>query len=534
MQLKNAAALTVFGAVVAFSISAPALAQIAFEDRTDEIKHQYLGGWSHFVGGGVAVFDCNHDGFPEVFLAGGEAPSLLLANNTGSMGGELSFAPRSDFAFDLEGATGAYPINIDNDAFIDLVVLRVGDNKLLRGIGECLFEEASNLLPDVPARWTTAFSATWETNQSRPTLAFGNYVDQSAEDGPFGACDKNVLMRPKGNVYGEAIELEPGYCPLSILFSDWNRSGKQDLRISNDRHYYLFDGQEQLFSLEADGVRSYAAEDGWQNHKIWGMGIASRDLNFDGRPEIYLTSMGDQKLHQLADDAKGPTYEDAKFERGISAHQPFVGDDGRPSTGWHAQFGDVQNDGMDDIFVAKGNVDQMMSAAMKDPNNLLVQKADGHFEEVAHLAGLTDFERSRGAALVDLNMDGALDLVVNNRRANAKIYQNVTKGLGNWVSLKVKQDTSNVDAIGAWIELDIDGKIYARELTIGGGHAGGQIVPEHFGVNAAEVAKVRIIWPDGAISDWQEIIANTHYVAQRDGDQIRLNNVVASEVASSN
>ena len=58
---------------------------------------------------------------------------------------------------------------------------------------------------------------------------------------------------------------------------------------------------------------------------------------------------------------------------------PFIGDDGRPSTGWHAEFGDVDNDGRADLFIAKGNVDQMPANAMHDPNNLLMQQADGTF-----------------------------------------------------------------------------------------------------------------------------------------------------------
>ncbi len=158
-----------------------------------------------------------------------------------------------------------------------------------------------------------------------------------------------------------------------------------------------------------------------------------------------------------------------------------MGDDGRPSTGWHVEFGDVQNDGLDDIFVAKGNVDQMISSAMADPNSLLVQHKDGRFEEHGGKANIGSAERSRGAALVDLNLDGKLDLVVINRRANMEIHQNVTTETGTWVGLSVKQSAHNLDAIGAWIEIDTGDRIVAREITIGGGHASGTLVPQHFG-----------------------------------------------------
>ncbi len=192
-----------------------------------------------------------------------------------------------------------------------------------------------------------------------------------------------------------------------------------------------------------------------------------------------------------------------------------MGDDGRPSTGWHVEFGDVQNDGLDDIFVAKGNVDQMISSAMSDPNSLLVQQQDGSFVEQGDTAHVGNPERSRGAALVDLNLDGRLDLVVINRRANMEIHQNVTSEAGTWIGLSVKQPAPNPDAIGAWIEIDTGDRIIAREITIGGGHASGTLVPQHFGLGTLKTAKVRIIWPDAQTSSWQEIETQKYWTIER-------------------
>ena len=163
-----------------------------------------------------------------------------------------------------------------------------------------------------------------------------------------------------------------------MLFSDWGRNGRQDLRISNDRHYYARGGTEQLWSMEAT-PRLYSANDGWTDFSIWGMGIASRDISGDGRPEVFLTSMGDQKLQLPDTSVDGPAFLDAEFTRGTTAHRPYTGDDTRPSTGWHVEFGDVDNDGLDDVFIAKGNVDEMPEGATADPNNLLMQNSDGTF-----------------------------------------------------------------------------------------------------------------------------------------------------------
>lgn len=178
---------------------------------------------------------------------------------------------------------------------------------------------------------------------------------------------------------------------------------------------------------------------------------------------------------------------------------------GRPSTGWHIAFGDVTNDGRDDAFIAKGNVDQMPDLAIEDPNSLLVQDPDGVFREVSVAAGVASPARSRGAALADLDLDGRLDLVVVNRRAALEVYRNVTPETGHWLSIVLSQPAPNPAAIGAWIEVRTKARIYSRELTIGGGHASGTTGPAHFGLGEATQVDVRVIWPDGTIGDWQQV-----------------------------
>lgn len=467
--------------------------------------HVYDGGWEHFVGGGVAAFDCDGDDLPELYAAGGSNPATLFRNRSGTV---VAFIPDTPDALAMTGVTGAYPLDIDGDGVLDLAVLRVGADRLMRGTGECGFEPFGAALGFVSDdRWTTAFSATWEVGQNLPTLAFGTYVDRSDPDGPFEACDAALLYRPDGASYGPPLRLEPGYCALSMLFSDWQRTGRADLRVSNDRHYYVRGGQEQMWQM-SDPPRLYTAEDGWRTYALWGMGIASRDLTGDGHPEVYLTSMGDQKFQVFDPESDGPTWLDATYDRGTTAHRPHTGGDGRPSTGWHAAFADVNNDGRDDIFVAKGNVEQMPVAAMEDPNSLLIQTPQGRFEERSVEAGVASIARGRGAAVVDFNNDGRLDLAVINRRAAMEVWENIT-GAGNWLMVDLTGAGRNTGAVGAVIEIRTqDGAMQTREITVGGGHAGGHAGLEHFGLGEAETAEFRVIWPDGTATEWQDTGAN--------------------------
>jgi hypothetical protein len=168
----------------------------------------------------------------------------------------------------------------------------------------------------------------------------------------------------------------------------------------------------------------------------------------------------------------------------------------------------VDNDGWDDLFVAKGNVEQMPGSAMDDPNNLLMGGSDGRFYEAGLEAGVASLHRARGAALVDMNADGLLDLAVLNRRAPLELYQNVTEGSGNWLSVSLLQDGVNPDAVGAFVELRAGDRVWTQEITVGGGHAGGSTGPLHFGLGAMEQAELRVIWPDGAAGDWQPVEVN--------------------------
>ncbi len=496
------------------------------ETKSSGIASAYQGEWEYMVGGGAAAFDCNADGFDDLLLAGGSAPATFYVN-TSRQGGPLTFEPRTS-GLELKQVTGAYPLDIDSDGVMDLVLLRIGQNLVMRGLGGCRFEEANAAWGfDGGDAWSAAFAATWERGKTWPTLAVGNYIDIAQEMEPWGSCTDNWLHRPatSGKGFAPPLPLTPSYCPLSMMFTDWSRSGTPDLRVSNDREYYE-GGQEQMWRMKPDAAPMlYTEADGWKYLRIWGMGIASTDLDGDGYLEYFLTSMADNKLQTLSappkDGVARPDYKDIAYPKGVTAHRPFMGTDLKPSTAWHAQFEDMNNDGFADLFIAKGNVAKMPDFAQKDPNNLLLQGADGKFVEAADKAGVASTAISRGAALADFNLDGRVDLVVVNRWESAQVWRNTTADAGHFIALKLSQPDTNRDAVNAWIEVTAGGRTQRREITVGGGHASGQAGWIHMGLGTATEATLRVRWPDGTESADLAVAADRFVIVERGATAVR-------------
>src|SRR5437773_9371361 len=97
------------------------------ETTSSGLAHTYSGGFDFAVGGGVAILDCNGDGKPDVYLAGGDRPAALFRNES-AVGGALRFSRVADAASALRDVNGAYPLDLDGDGVVDLVVLRNGEH----------------------------------------------------------------------------------------------------------------------------------------------------------------------------------------------------------------------------------------------------------------------------------------------------------------------------------------------------------------------------------------------------------------------
>jgi hypothetical protein len=108
---------------------------------------------------------------------------------------------------------------------------------------------------------------------------------------------------------------------------------------------------------------------------------------------------------------------------------------------------------------------------------------------------------------------------------NVSLFRNVGSGtaaepqpMGNWTAVRPEQTGPNRDAIGSWIQVRFGDHTVERELTIGGGHASGELGWVHVGLGDADSAEVRIRWPDGEVGPWQEVAANRFVTIPRGGE----------------
>ncbi len=249
----------------------------------------------------------------------------------------------------------------------------------MRGKGKCQFERANETWNfdggkawsrhgrDLGARQYLADDRHRQTiSTRRPTWSPG--APAPTTGCTAGSCHAAAEIRQSAAADAELLR-------ALHAFTDWNRSGTPSLRVSNDREYYKGGASRCGMSIPARCRRS-TGEEGWKYLRIWGMGIASYDLDFDGYPEYFLTSMADNKLQTLVTlpkDGKGRPRTRTSPRQGVTAHRPYTGGDWHPSTAWHTDFQDVNNDGLTDLFIAKGNVAEMPDFAKLDPNDLLVQ-----------------------------------------------------------------------------------------------------------------------------------------------------------------
>jgi hypothetical protein len=489
--------------------------------------------------GGVAVFDYNGDGRPDIFFTNGANIATLkkdspkyrnrLFRNDGN-GGFTDVTDAAGLAgtgYDMGVAAGDY----DNDGHPDLFVAGLHHSTLYHNNGDGTFTnvtvksglDASLNHPDPEYGPLWAITAVWVdvNNDGLLDLFVVNYMQWTYTDKPFcGAIKTNDYCSPKfykgqpnqfflnngdgtfrdaSSEWGIRQHVGKG---MGVGMADYDLDGKPDLFVTNDASYNsLFHNLGNKFEEVAFDAGVALTEDG---NFISGMGLDFRDFNNDGYPDIGYVALNLQTFPLFEGRGKSG-FKDVTTESGMN-------DLSRAMAWFGAGFYDFDNDGWKDMFVSRGHVESIsMPNQPVDQYNTVFRNlgTDGKWAALTEQAGLTASPeaRHRGCAFGDLDGDGRVDVVVTALGADAEIWMNRSANSGHWLDLALRGTKSNRDGIGARIKvLSKSGSQY-NHMTTSVGYASSSDGPVHFGLGPDQEAEtVEIHWPSG-------IVQTLHHVA---------------------
>ncbi len=526
---------------VLFTLQNQLTAQKMFTEVSNEIgvDYKYPGTDLQMAGAGLVVIDVNNDGWEDFYQCGGVFDSKLWLN----IKGRFKDASK-EYGFNaLNGyfVQGALAIDVNNDGFDDLFItnygigMERGDKKKpvimmnLKGKG---FEKKE--IESLPIGDYTSATACDINKDGYSDLYITNYVISMGEKemdslgitmGYDGICLENKLLL---NVNGEKfIECAEKYgvhdigCGLAAHFSDVDADGDPDLMLANDfgtwtnlgNKYFRNDYPESHFTDLSDSVGF--------NQKMYGMCIGAVDYDQDADLDYYITNIGQNYfLHfdgnKFIDDAR-----ETKMDL------TFVKDSIR-GTSWSSLFFDYEFDGDLDFYLSKGNVLALTPrTAFKDPNKFFVNE-NGKFIDVTDSSGVDCVLSHRGAAFLDYDHDGDLDVVSNVVKlpwaAFAKLEQKIKIYQNNSVPqhyIKVKLEGTedvNFNCFGCSIISEQNGKKMMQEVDGGSGHASQSTRYIYIGIGSEQsLDKLTVIWTNSTSSTFENLSSDFNYSITSNG-----------------
>jgi len=495
------------------------------------------------MSGGVLLIDYDRDGWLDIYFT--NAPTVAMAIKGEKARGALyhnnhdgTFTDVTDKAgiatpcFAMGGAVGDY----NNDGWPDLYITCLGGNVLYRNNGDGAFTDATKQAGVADGRWSTGAAFGDYDGDGFLDLMVTNYVDFHLNDLPgFGSAPNckyrglDVQCGPRGlkgagdslfhnNGDGTFTEVSKaagvndpaGYYGMSVIFSDFNNTGRQDIYVANDStpkflYKNMGNGKFQEIGLESGTAVS---EDGSEQAS---MGIAVGDYLHNGLPSLSVTNFSDENANLFRNEGKW-NFNDVSYKSGVA--MPSL-----PYVKWGTAFVDLDNDGWLDLITVNGHVypqvDTLPSGARyREPKVLGMNLGDGAFCDASEQAGaaLKVPRVSRGLAVGDLFNDGNMDIVVEDLSGAPMILRNAGVPGRHWVSFELAGTKSNRLAIGARLKITAGGVTQTEEIHSGGSYLSQNDLRVHFGLAAAKkIETVEIRWPSGKIETLRDLDADKVY-----------------------
>ncbi len=514
------------------------------------------------MGAAVSVADFDRDGWQDIYVSNSsEGSRNALYRNLGNGSFEDVAA-----ALGVDGmnsrdngvSMGAVWGDYDNDGYEDLFVYKWGKPELFHNEGGKNFTRVSEAagLP----KWVNANTAIWfdYDRDGKLDLFLGGYyadnvnlwnlpntkmMPESFEYASNGGR-KYLFHNLGGGKFEEVAEqlgIKSTRWALAAVAADLRGTGFPDLFIANDygvSELYFNDGGKKFREMGKQTGVGYAPKSG--------MTAAVGDVLNQGRFGIYVTNISEEGVlvqgNNLWMPKSGTSGDSIQYENLANAMGVEIG-------GWSfgAQFGDLNNDGFQDIYVTNGNVSLdreksywydyskvaggnkaiISDAANWPPLNgrslsgyqkkkLWINDGAGSFKEVAQLVGVNDVNDGRSVAMADFSNSGKLDVVVANQKGPLLLYKNTVAPDNKWIAFDLEGATSNRSAIGAQVRVFWKDQQQIQEVSGGSGFCAQNQRRLHFGLGkSATIDRVEIRWPSGKTQTVNALETNkTHKIKE--------------------
>jgi len=474
------------------------------------------------MAGGLAVFDYDNDGNPDIFFTNGADISTLkkssakYSNRLFRNNGDGTFTDVTEKAglagtgYDTGVAIGDY----DNDGYEDIFIGGVHRNALYHNNGDGTFTDVtekaglSHLDSEYGPLWSVGAAWVDLNNDGLLDLFVVNYLswDNAMEPPCSDYCNPKVYRPTPNQLFlnhgdgtfvdisaSSGIRSHPGK-GMGVGIADYDGDGSPDIFVANDKMLNSLFHNKGNARFEEVAIEAGAAlpENG---NPISGMGVDFRDLKNDGNPDIVVVALQAETFPIFHNNGNG-SFTEVTATSGMTRLST-------PMSGYSPNVADFDNDGWKDIFVSRGDV---LSPSMSDrysidqPNTVFRNLQGEKWSALTEEAGFTvqPPKRHRGSALGDFNHDGKLDLVVTAIGAPAEIWMNDSPNNNHWLEVALQGTKSNRDGIGAKVRLVAGGHKQFSHKTTASGYASSSAGPVHFGLGTSKVVdEVEISWPSG-------------------------------------